>query len=67
MTTATYQALDLGLRIVQGAWSQLSPAITRIAETDEELDAAWTAIDKGLCQLDTLIRDRMRAERKAKG
>ncbi len=59
-TKTDYQIIDFGLRVLQGAWSQLSPTISRFAETDDELHDLVEKIDHGISDLDRLIRRRIR-------
>lgn len=59
-----FRLLAFGLRVLHGAWGQVSPAISRVGETDEEIHDLWTKIDEGLSDLDRLVRKRMRDQGK---
>lgn len=52
--------LEVGLRIVNGAWSQLQPTLSRMAERDDEMHLALQSVDCGLSELDRIIRSRLR-------
>ncbi len=55
--------LESGLRVLSGAWGAFSPLLARVAETDEELSAAWSGLDEAMVALEDRLRQRMRGLR----